>query len=218
LVTRIGWVVLSVTLALFVIGTIVGLLFEQARRRSVKTHDPLSVSLRQVLSGDAAFWSGQMSHCGVALIAIGIAFAANLGTHLDVGLSPGESTVFQGHTITYESPFQQTSPARTVVGARLTVTRGDRLVAVMEPSFNLFGSEQSAVGTPDVLHTLRGDIYITLDDFPDDTMAIQITLDTSPMIWVLWLGGLVTVAGGLTAVRARRRERRLADDRPTVDA
>jgi cytochrome c-type biogenesis protein CcmF len=217
LVTRIGWVVLSVTLALFVIGTMTGLLFEQARRRSVKTGDALSASLRQVVTGDGAFWSGQLSHCGVALIAIGMAFAANLGTHLEVGMSPGESTVFQGHTITYESPFQQSSTAVTVIGARLTVTDGTRLVAVMEPSFNLFGDQQSAVGTPDVLHTARGDIYVTLRDFPDETMAIRITLDTSPMIWILWLGGLVTVTGGLLAVRARRRERRVAVDRPTVD-
>jgi cytochrome c-type biogenesis protein CcmF len=217
LVTRIGWVVLSVTLALFVIGTMTGLLFEQARRRSGKTGDALSASVRQVVTGDGAFWSGQLSHCGVALIAIGMAFAANLGTHLEVGMSPGESTVFQGHTITYESPFQQSSTAVTVIGARLTVTDGTRLVAVMEPSFNLFGDQQSAVGTPDVLHTARGDIYVTLRDFPDETMAIRITLDTSPMIWILWLGGLVTVTGGLLSVRARRRERRVAVDRPTVD-
>ena len=217
LVTRNGWIVLSIVLGLFVTGTIVGLAFEQARNRSARTGGTVPTSLRQVVSGDGTFWAGQLSHIGVVLVAVGMAFAANLGAHTTVRMSPGESTLFEGHTITYESPFQQTSPAKTVVGARFTVTDGDFLTGVVEPSINLFGSEQSAVGTPDVLHGPAGDLYVTLEDFPDDTGAVDVSLDTSPMIWVLWLGGLVVATGGLLAFMARRRERRTAEERATVD-
>jgi cytochrome c-type biogenesis protein CcmF len=217
LVTRNGWIVLSIVLGLFVTGCIVGLAMEQARRRSAKTGDTVALSLRQVVSGDGAFWAGQLSHLGVVLIAVGIAFAANLGAHTTVQLSPGESMAFEGHTVTYESPFQQASPSKTVVGARLTVTDGDSLTGVVEPSINLFGNEQSAVGTPDVLHGLRGDLYVTLEDFPDDSGAVEISLDTSPMIWVLWVGGLVVATGGFLAFVARRRERRIAEELATVD-
>ncbi|HJS72374.1 MAG TPA: cytochrome c-type biogenesis CcmF C-terminal domain-containing protein [Acidimicrobiia bacterium] len=217
LVTRNGWIVLSIVLGLFVTGTIVGLAFEQARNRSARTGGTVPTSLRQVVSGDGTFWAGQLSHIGVVLVAVGMAFAANLGAHTTVQMSPGESTLFEGHAITYESPFQQSSPAKTVVGARFTVTDGDSLTGVVEPSINLFGSEQSAVGTPDVLHGPAGDLYVTLEDFPDDTGAVDVSLDTSPMIWVLWLGGLVVATGGLLAFMARRRERRTAEERATVD-
>jgi cytochrome c-type biogenesis protein CcmF len=216
-VTRNGWIVLSIVLGLFVSGTIIGLALEQTRRRSAKTGATVSSSLRQVFSGDGAFWAGQLSHIGVVLVAVGISFATNLGAHATVEMSPGDSTTFEGHTITYESPFQQTSPSKTVVGARFTVTDGDSLTGMVEPSINLFGSEQSAVGTPDVLHGPGGDLYVTLEDFPDDTGAVEVSLDTSPMIWVLWLGGLIVATGGFLAVLARRRERRTAKDRATVD-
>ena len=216
LVTRNGWVVLSITLGVFVVGTITGLLIEQAGRRSRKTAESPLASMKQVLTGDGAFWAGQLSHVGVVLIAIGIAFAANLGSHDEVEMAPGDTASFIGYSITYESPFRQVTESRTVVGARMSVVRDDALVGIMEPSWNFFG-EQSGVGTPDVLHQPAGDIYLTLRDLPGDQGEVTVTFDTSPLIWVLWLGGLVTVAGGFLAMAARRRERRTVEDRPTVD-
>ncbi|HEU4318952.1 MAG TPA: heme lyase CcmF/NrfE family subunit [Acidimicrobiia bacterium] len=216
LVTRNGWVVLAIVLGTFVIATLVGLLVEQVSRRVTGAGESTGTALRKVTTGDGAFWAGQLSHAGVVLIAIGIAFAANLGAHAEVELAPGESTVFEGYTITYESPFSRSEPGKTSVGARLTVTRDGALVGVVEPAANIFGSEQSAVSTPDVLHTPSGDVYVTLLGIPSTDIA-TFTLDTSPMIWVLWFGGLVTVAGGFLALAARRRERVTVDDRQTVD-
>jgi cytochrome c-type biogenesis protein CcmF len=219
LVTRNGWTVLAVTLGVFVIGTMTGLVVEQGRRRSATTGENLVSSLNTVVTGDGAFWAGQLSHAGVVLVAIGIAFAANLGAHTEIELSPGESTAFADYTVTYESPFQQTPPGKTIVGARMTVTRGGLYIGMVEPSFNFFGDGQSGVGTPDVLHRPAGDLYFTLRDLPDPDAdgAVTLTIDTSPMIWILWLGGLVTFVGGLLAMRARRRERDAVNDRQTVD-
>jgi cytochrome c-type biogenesis protein CcmF len=218
-VTRNGWVVLAITLGVFVISSITGLAFEQARRRSIKTGQTPTAAAKTVLAGDAAFWAGQLSHIGVVLVAIGIAFAANLGAHSEVQLVPGQSTVFDGYTVTYESPFQQTPPGKTIVGARMTVTRGDSYIGSVEPSFNFFGRGQSGVGTPDVLHRPDGDVYFSLRDLPDPDAngSVTIRIDASPMIWVLWLGGIVTVIGGFLAMRARRRERRAAEVRHIVD-
>jgi cytochrome c-type biogenesis protein CcmF len=215
-VTRNGWVVLSVTLGVFVIGAIVGLAVEQARNRSAKTDSGTFGSLRRVISGDLAFWSGQLSHAGVVLIAIGLAVVGNLGTHLEVGLASGQSTNFAGYTITYESPFSRETEAKTTVGARLSVTKDDRLVAIVEPAINAFGGDTNGVGTPDVLHLPRGDIYVTLLSVPSQDNTI-FTFDTSPAIWLIWVGGLVAVAGGVGAFLPRRRERLALRDRQTVD-
>lgn len=215
-VSRNGWVVLAVTLGGFVLGTMTGLLFEQARARTTKTTETLPGAMRKVVTGDGAFWAGQLSHAGVVLVAIGIAFAANLASHTEVDLSPGEGASFQGFDITYESPFRSTPPGRTIIGARLTITKGNDFVGIAEPSVNFFG-EESGVGTPDVVHLTSGDLYFTLRDLPDDQGVITVTFDTSPMIWVLWLGGLMAVFGGVLAVFARRRERVSPSDRRTVD-
>lgn len=216
LVTRIGWVVLAVTLGVFVVATMTGLLSEQVGRRTAKTGQNTWEATKTVVGGDGAFWGGQLSHVGVVLIAIGIAFAANLGSHAEIRLAPGETATFEGYTISYESPFQRSTPSQTTVGSRFTVTREGRFVAVVEPAWNFFGGPPG-VGTPDVLHRPGGDLYFTLIDLPADTGAVTVTFDTSPLIWVLWLGGLVTAGGGFLAMAARRRERVAAAERVSVD-
>ena len=139
------------------------------------------------------------------MVVVGIAFAANLGNHAEVELAPGESTEFGAYTLTYESPFQVREPNRLVQGARVTVTDGDRYIATLEPRANFYGTSTVGVITPAVISGLRGDLYVTLRDLDSETVTL--TLDTSPLIWLLWIGGLTTAAGGFWSVAVRRRER-----------
>ena len=204
-VTPVGWVVLSVVFAIYVMAGILGLLFGQARRRSAKTGASLRSESANVIRNDQAFWAGQLSHLGVVLVVVGIAFAANLGVHAEVELAPGESTQFAGHTLTYESPFQVREPNRLVQGARVTVIEGGRYVATLEPRAHFYGASSAGVSTPAVLRGARGDIYLTLRDLDSETVTL--TLDTSPLIWLLWIGGFTTAAGGFWSVAVRRRGR-----------
>ena len=215
-VSRNGWVVLSVTLGTFVVMSLVGLAHSQIRRRTTKTKENYREASMKVFSGDGAFWAGQLSHVGIVLIAIGIAFAANLGSHAETSLNPGESFVFEGFEVTFESPFLVTTPAKSTQGARITVTRDGRFVGVLEPSANFFGDSDTGVSTPDVLHRPGGDLYSTLLALPDDGSA-RLTFDTSPLIWVLWVGGLVTATGGFLAIGWRRRERVRRPQRQNAD-
>ncbi len=209
LVTRHGWVILATVLAAFVISSILGLLLEQGSRRSATTGARLSDSTRQVVAGDTAFWAGQLSHIGVVLIAVGIAFAANLAAHDVVDLEPGDSVEFSGFTLTYESPFQFEQPQRTVRGARISVLRDGRLLGLMEPTANFYGgSEDSGIVTPAVMSRPGGDLYLTIRRLDAD--SVTLTLDTSPMIWLLWFGGFVAAGGGFWALSARRRVRQEA--------
>jgi len=214
-VTRVGWVVLAVTLGAFVVGAIASLLAELSGNRKKKLEVSRWESVKTVVGGDPAFWAGQLSHLGIVLIAIGIAFAANLGSHSEHVMAPGDDVVFAGHTFTYETSFRDEQPNRVVRGARLTVTRDGAFVAEMEPSANYFGGSDTGVSTPDVLGGLKGDLYLTLLRL--DSQTATIGFDTSPLIWMLWLGGLVTAAGGFWSVGVRRRERQRLDERQTVD-
>jgi cytochrome c biogenesis factor len=56
-----------------------------------------------------------------------------------------------------------------------------------------------------------GDLYLTLRRIDADT--IDLDLDTSPMIWLIWLGGLTTAAGGFWSLAVRRTERAAERDR-----
>ncbi|MFO7299409.1 MAG: cytochrome c-type biogenesis CcmF C-terminal domain-containing protein [Actinomycetes bacterium] len=208
-VTRNGWVVVTVVLGVFVIATTASLLWIQAARRRPKTGETVVASIKKVLGGDARFWSGQLSHVGVVLVALGIAFAGNLSQHTEVVMEPGDTVTFAGHTITYRSPFQQNLPSRLSTGVRLEVKRPDGSTTVLEPRHNFYTGHPNGVATPSVDTRPGGDLYTMLIAIDGGTATIE--LDTSPLMWVLWLGGLTTAAGGALSYRNRRQERKLVE-------
>jgi cytochrome c-type biogenesis protein CcmF len=214
-ITRIGWVVLAVVLATFVTGSILGHLVGQGRSRARGRNLGIIHATREVLAGDTPFWAGQLSHIGVVLVAVGIAFAANLAIHDTVVLEPGESTEFAGYELIYESPFQYEEPQRTVRGVRITVLRDDNFVTTMEPTINFYRSQASGILTPDVLSRPGGDLYVTLPRL--DSRSATLSLDTSPLIWLLWVGGLLAAGGGVWAVVARAAERSIDRQKSTAD-
>jgi cytochrome c-type biogenesis protein CcmF len=214
-VTRVAWVVIAIVLGVFVTAAIIGLLLELAQARSAKSGQSLYHEARTVVANDQAFWAGQLSHIGVVLVAIGIAFAANLPLHAEVELAPGESVDFAGYTLTYEAPFRRNEPNRVVQGVRVEVSRDDRAITVLEPSANFYDAETGGIITPAVMSRASGDLYLTLRDL--DAESVQLGLDTSPMIWLLWLGGVTTAAGGFWSLSVSRRDRVAEERRVLAD-
>jgi len=214
-VTRVGWVVLAVVFGTFVAAAIVGLLVEMARNRSEKSGQSLLVEARTVIGNDQPFWAGQLSHIGVALVAVGIAFATNLPAHAEVELSPGDTVEFAGYTLVYDMPFRRNEPNRVVEGARIDVFQGDRHLTTLEPRINLYGGDASGIVTPAVMTRPSGDLYLTLRRL--DAESVELGLDTSPLVWLIWLGGLSVAAGGFWSLAARRSRRPSTPERVPAD-
>ena len=167
-----------------------------------------SVSLHSngSLPSEPSFWAGQLSHSGVALAAIGLALAANLGLQTEVRMAPGDTVAFAGYELTYRSPFLVTEPNRRVQGATIAVNdRAGRPVTELAPRANYFGTDTSGITTPAVHSTWKGDLYLTLLNI--DPSGILLRLNTSPGIWLLWTGGLTIAAGGVWSLTARRHVR-----------
>jgi cytochrome c-type biogenesis protein CcmF len=118
-------------------------------------------------------------------------------------MAPGDTARFAGYELTYRSPFLTTEPHRRVQGATIEVYRNGGHVTTLQPRANFFGTDTSGITTPAVHSGISGDLYLTLIDI--DPTGILLRLNTSPGIWLLWTGGLVTTAGGLWSVTARRR-------------
>lgn len=202
--SRIGYVVVAVVLGVFVITSAIAHLIERAGRAARARNGKIVPEIRRQLRADTGFWAGQLSHSGVALVAIGMALAANLALHGEVEMAPGDTTRFAGYELTYRSPFLTTEPHRRVQGATIEVYRDGELVTTLQPRANFFGTDTSGITTPAVHSGIGGDLYLTLLDI--DPTGILLRLNTSPAIWLLWAGGLVTTAGGIWSLTARRRQ------------
>ncbi|MBA3362143.1 MAG: heme lyase CcmF/NrfE family subunit [Acidimicrobiia bacterium] len=205
-ISRLGYVVLAVVIGTYVIAVAVTNLVERSAKSSAIRGEPLFAGVRRQLTSEPSFWAGQLSHCGVALTVIGLALAANLGLQTDVTMAPGDTVDFGGYELTYRSPFLFTEPNRRVQGATIAVAdRAGNPVTELAPRANYFGADTSGITTPAVHSTWKGDLYLTLLNI--DGEGILLRLNTSPGIWLLWMGGLTVGAGGIWSLSARRRTR-----------
>jgi cytochrome c biogenesis factor len=118
----------------------------------------------------------------------------------------GDSVAIDGYCLEYEAPTSRVEPNRRVDGARLLLLSDDcsNQIAVMEPVFNQY-TRPPAVATPAVHTGLYEDVFIALAAVPGETVVVDVYV--FPLMWVLWLGGLIAVAGGLWGVATRKRVR-----------
>jgi cytochrome c-type biogenesis protein CcmF len=206
--TTIGWVVIAVILSVFVVAVVLNHFRSQARAAAAARGTRITHEARRLFARDPGYWGGQVSHVGVAVLALGIAFASNLAVHDQVSMEPGDTVRFDGWDITYDAPFTRSEPNRTIVGVRLDVSRNGDTVTTLQPRLATFDNSAQAILTPSVHTTPAGDLYSTLRTIDPSSREIIVSLDSSPMQWLVWLGGLIAGGGGLISLRARHQTRR----------
>lgn len=199
-------VVAIVGLAAFVIGNIVAFYGHQARRahRGGKRWPP---ALLSTVRNDMGYWGGQVAHVGVALVAVAIATTSVLAIRTEVPLAVGETAVVDAYCIEYLEPFSRTEPERSVLGARIAVldeTCSD-VRTVMEPRLHEYPKFGQVIATPHVWTTWVDDVYLTVAALDESGVRLKVLI--FPLQWLLWVGGLIIVAGGVLALGRKSRTR-----------
>jgi cytochrome c-type biogenesis protein CcmF len=198
--------VVIVVLGAFVIGVIVRHFWSQLRPR--RDSEGLGGGAVRILTADRGYWGGQIAHVGLALVAVGIAASTALAVRQEVRLAPGDSAVVDGYCVAYDEPFSRQEPSRRVDGALITLYREDCTTEIrtMAPRVHVYPNATQAVATPDVRTGLVDDVYLSLAGGNAEEIALDVFV--FPLMWVLWAGGLITVAGGAWSATAHARRRR----------
>ncbi len=201
-------VVLTITLGVFVMAAIAIRFFEVVRRRPERFP---SASMK-VFSNDPGYWGGQVSHIGLALVAISLATTSGLAIRDTVVLSPGETAVAAGYCIGYSEPFARNEPNRTVQGVHVTVMDEacSTAKAELQPRINTYKGSSQPIGTPAVWTGFIDDVYIGISG--GSAERIELNVFVFPLQWLLWVGGLILVAGGLIALRRKPAKHRRASE------
>jgi cytochrome c-type biogenesis protein CcmF len=163
---------------------------------------PAPAAAARVLRSEPGYWGGQISHLGLALLALGIAASSVLAARQEITLAPGASANFEGYTLTYTAPFARNEPTRRVEGARIELARGDRVIEVLEPRLHVYDNALQPVATPSVHTGIVEDVYLSLAGL--SPAGVVLDAYRFPLMWVLWTGGLVMVLGGAWATVGRR--------------
>lgn len=160
----------------------------------------------RLLRTHRGYWGGQISHIGLALMALAIALSGGLTERKDVTLEVGESTQFAGYTLTYEGAHTHERPDRTSRAARIVLEEDGKVVRVAEPALTQFQNATQAVGTPSVWTRPTQDIYVALSSIESGQVSLNIY--RFPFMWLLWAGGSIVMLGGFWALWGRPRRRR----------
>jgi cytochrome c-type biogenesis protein CcmF len=198
-------VILVLLLSGFVISVIVRHLYVQAAAQAGRHDGSLAAGALGLVQRNPGFWGGQISHIGVALVAVAIATSSALAVRAEVRLAPGETAVVDDYCLSYEGAFSREETSRSVDGVDIRVRDAScsGSGSLMRPRINRYPNSTQGIVTPAVRGDFVEDVYISIAGGGANEIILDVFV--FPLMWLLWLGGAVTVGGGLWSVIGRRR-------------
>ncbi len=147
-----------------------------------------------------------MVHLGIVIYFVAFAGMA-FKTEMEASLKPGESASLEspyGHSYTFThlgvSQYEQVN--RFVSAASVQVERDGERLGVMTSEkrqhVDSFGRPQFQPSTEAGIHSmLREDVYIVYAGSVAGTEEAVYRFTLNPLVWWVWFGGVVLVAGGV---------------------
>jgi cytochrome c-type biogenesis protein CcmF len=150
-------------------------------------------ALARTIARNRRRYGGYVVHLGVVLIVIGVAGSAFRTERREV-LDPGQAMNVGEYTLTYEGRTTGTTPEKQVNTATIEVTRGGSHVTTLRPQRNFHFAQDQAQSEVAIRTTPLEDLYVVVTSFDPDGGA-GIRAFVNPLVWWIWLGAVVMLAG-----------------------
>jgi cytochrome c-type biogenesis protein CcmF len=193
---------INVLLTLAFSSLAIGVLFVvtgNAMRQRQKAEGGSSLkALSDLLNAYPRRYGAYITHFGVVVIAIGIAFSGAYKTERELAFRPGEAKTVLGHEVRYFSLVGDERPEKTIQAAKLEVDGKE-----FYPAQNYYGTQREAVSTPAIQYKVSGDFYMVLVNGDPKDQSVSLKFISSPLVSWIWIGGLIVVIGAaLTLIPA----------------
>ena len=189
----------GVGLAVFVM---LGAVTDIAERTALLRAAP-AVSLARARGLPRSAWATAFAHFGMGVTLLGIVGASQWAAEQIVALQPAQTALLRHYSVTYEGLSTRDGPNYHEQLARLEVRRNGELIGQLQPSRRTFPAR--ATTTTEAALMTRGvsQLYASLGEVGANDV-ITLRLYHKPLILLLWLGGLIMVAGGALSLSDRR--------------
>lgn len=171
-----------------------------ARERVERRGERVGEAVSQLFITNRRRYGGYLAHLGVVAVCVAIAASAVFKTDNQATLKKGESMSVGSFRIRLDEVYGRQEPQRAVIGATLTVYKGERALGPLDPRMNFYPTSQQPIPTPDVRSRPWGDIYANLVSFQQDGASATLHIIVQPLVPWIWLGGLVVVLGAVIAI------------------
>ena len=181
----------------------------------------LGLMLRRTSQLTRATMGMMVAHLGVAVFIFGVTIVKTHEVERDVKMKPGDYTTIGNMRFTLREFREVQGPNYQAVRGLVDVTdisRGDRLVARMEPEKRVYRVQTMPMTEAAIRTGLLRDLYVSLGE-PVESGAWIVRLYVKPFVDWIWGGCVLMALGGLLAATDRRyRQKKTAQEPATTSA
>ncbi|HYD89195.1 MAG TPA: heme lyase CcmF/NrfE family subunit [Vitreimonas sp.] len=156
-----------------------------------------------------AVWSMSLAHIGAGVLTIGAIAETSFRSERAVALRPGEGVAFAGGRVTLLEVGQIEGPNYSANRASFRVDRrgASQLLSAERRFFPTSPMPTTEVG---ILGRIDGDLYVALGEAVRDTPgAWSVRLYHNPLVYLIFLGGIMMALGGVLSLIALARRRKV---------
>jgi cytochrome c-type biogenesis protein CcmF len=186
-----------------------------AARRRAHGEAPLTALYRLVRANNRRF-GGYIAHMGVVALAVGVTASSAFRSEREITLLPGESVTVEGYTVRFDRVWEREEPHRWVIGADLTAFSGNRELGPLSPHLNFYNDRPDPITTPAVRSRPVRDLYVNLLAYGRNGENATISVIVEPLVFWIWMGGLIVGLGALVAMLPKRRPTRVIAAAPAA--
>ena len=141
------------------------------------------------------YWTGQISHLGVGIFAIGLIMNVTQSYSNELIISAGDRVNFGDKEFLILSPFEEIKSEKNVINLPIKFNNKEKYA-----SLNIFkNSSQQAISSPAVFRSIDSDTYVTIKVIDED--KYKVIFRENYGIFILWLGLSISSASFLTRIR-----------------
>jgi len=195
---------ISFSICLFVFGTIVLEFYRGIRARKAVSGGNIGHALMALVRRNRRRYGGYIVHFGAVLIFVGITGSSAYQTEKDVVLRLGEKASVGHFVLQYDDFLRKIEATHEAFLVKLTVLQNGAHHATLYPEKRLYFAQNQPTTEVALRTSPFEDLYIILAGFePSREIALKVFIN--PLVFWMWMGGLVVVLGTIIAIWPERR-------------
>jgi cytochrome c-type biogenesis protein CcmF len=197
------------TFAAFVLAAIVLEFVRGTRARHALGGGSWLAAFTSLIGRNRRRYGGYVVHAAIVLLLVGAVGIGGFGTTREAKVSAGQSMHVGDYTLTYLGSEQRRAANAVEVRARLAVARGGNELGTILAGKNRYLAEQQTSNEVAIRSDwLRAeDLFVIADQFNTDG-SVFLKVLVNPLVNLIWLAGLLFVAGSLITMWPDAREQR----------
>ncbi len=142
----------------------------------------------------------RLSHLGVAVLLMGVCTSTVLTRSYDLTLKVGEQAQAGGWTVSLRSIAAESAPDDSddvVIRGEVSCAQADGTAWIMSPASRRLLATDQTIAEVAIRSTWSGDCFVALGEWNDMTGSVGIHVASLPGVMWIWIGAVLTGAGGL---------------------